>query len=288
VTSADREAAIVAATPVPRTRASLATDLRALGVRPGEVLLAHSSLSALGWTVGGEIAVVQALLDVLGPDGTLVVPTQTGGNSDPRHWRSPPVPEQWWPAIRAAMPGYDPAVTPPRGMGAVAEGVRRWPGAVRSGHPQFSFAAVGAAAARLMAVHDLESPFGERSPLAALEAAGARVLLAGVGYGSCTALHLAETRVPGAPAEVNECAVTTAGGGREWISYPATVAVADDFGQLGEAFEAGFPVVAGALGSARARLVPLEAIVAFGTRWIAGHRTQTIAGGRPRWWAGPT
>lgn len=59
------------------TRGTLAAGLRELGVRTGDTLLAHSSLSALGWVCGGPVAVVRALLDVLGPDGTLVVPTQT-------------------------------------------------------------------------------------------------------------------------------------------------------------------------------------------------------------------
>ena len=75
--------------PAPRTRDSLAGDLRALGIGAGDVLLVHSSLRSLGWVSGGALAVVQALLDVLGPAGTLVVPSQTTGNRDPSTWRPP-------------------------------------------------------------------------------------------------------------------------------------------------------------------------------------------------------
>jgi aminoglycoside 3-N-acetyltransferase len=46
--------------------------LRALGVAAGGVLMVHASISALGWVVGGSGAVVLALLDALGPDGTLM------------------------------------------------------------------------------------------------------------------------------------------------------------------------------------------------------------------------
>src|SRR5215216_7553101 len=91
----------IAASPSPVTRDGLAADLGRLGVRPGSVLLVHSSLSSLGWVCGGAQAVVEALLDALGPDGTLVVPTHTGGNSEPSQWQHQPVPEDWWPVIRA-------------------------------------------------------------------------------------------------------------------------------------------------------------------------------------------
>src|ERR1700741_3954042 len=166
----------------PQTRTTIADDLVALGLQSGDTVLAHASLSSFGWVCGGAVAVVQALLDVLGPEGTLVVPTQTMGNSDPMHWTKPPVPEEWWPVIRKSMPAFDPRITPSTGIGAVGEMVRQWPGAVRSNHPHASFAAVGGAAVELMAEHRLDSHLGEHSPLAALERAGARVLLLGVGF----------------------------------------------------------------------------------------------------------
>ena len=120
---------------VPYTTRSLAADLRALGLRGADVVLLHSSMKSPGFVVGGAQAVVQAVLDVLGPDGTLVVPTHTPDNTDPAGWQHPPVPEAWWPVIREQAPGFDPARTPSRWMGVIAETVRTWPGAVRSAHP---------------------------------------------------------------------------------------------------------------------------------------------------------
>ncbi len=95
-----KEQDLVEKTPSPRTRSSLARDLRSLGIKAGDLVLVHSSLSSLGWVAGGAPAVVLALRDVLGEGGTLVVPTQTGDNSDPKDWSRPPVPEAWWPLIR--------------------------------------------------------------------------------------------------------------------------------------------------------------------------------------------
>ncbi len=274
-----REAELIDHAAAPQTQTALAADLRALGIQPGETLLVHSSLSALGWVVGGEVAVVGALLDALGPDGTLVVPAQSGSNSDPAGWSSPPVPPEWWPVIRANMPPYHPASTPTRGMGRIPDTVRTWPGAVRSPHPQVSFAAVGAGAAALMARHDLDCRFGPRSPLPALETAGARVLLLGAGFDSCTCLHLAETRIPGAPTQEESCAVAGSDGRQQWVTYSDVVSDEGDFPELGAAFVAAGGVRTGPVGAATAQLFPLADVVAFGVDWLPKNRGGEWSGG---------
>ena len=113
-----REAEIIANTPGgPVTLAAMHADLAALGVRPGMVLLTHSSLSALGWVSGGAVAVILALEAAIGSAGTLVMPTHSGELSDPAQWEAPPVPAVWMEAIRATMPAYDAQLTPTRGHG---------------------------------------------------------------------------------------------------------------------------------------------------------------------------
>jgi len=81
--------------PGPFTLDSLVSDLRALGLVAGDTVLVHSSLSAIGYVAGGAQAVVLALLEVIGTEGTLVVPTHSGDLSDPSRWENPPVPEAW-------------------------------------------------------------------------------------------------------------------------------------------------------------------------------------------------
>ncbi|MER5409591.1 AAC(3) family N-acetyltransferase [Streptomyces sp. NPDC002769] len=256
------------------TRGTLATELRALGVRPGEALLVHSSLRSLGWVNGGPVAVVQGLLDALGPDGTLVVPTQSGDLSDPALWSRPPVPEEWWSAIRATMPAYDPLVTPTRGLGVIPETVRTWPGALRSAHPQTSFAAVGPRAAGIVDGHAPDCRLGERSPLARLEALGARVLLLGTGYDTCTSFHLAEYRIPAPRVEVGR-PVRTARGATRWEVVTEVAIDSDRFDQLGSDFERDRPVVRGRVGAADVRLFPVADAVAYAERWLALHRPGT-------------
>ncbi|MER6530745.1 AAC(3) family N-acetyltransferase [Streptomyces sp. NPDC001508] len=248
------------------TRDAVFARLRALGVEPGEILLAHSSLSSLGWVCGGAVAVVQGLLDALGPDGTLVVPAQSGDLSDPALWRSPPVPEEWWETIRVTMPRYDPRTTPTRGVGVVPETVRTWPGALRSAHPQTSFAALGPHAAEIVAEHAPDCRLGERSPLARLEKLGARVLLLGAGYASCTAFHLAEYRIPAPLVEVGRP------GPDGWERVTEVSISSERFDELGHDFERDRPVLRGTVGAADARLFPLADAVAYAERWLAVHR----------------
>ncbi len=126
---------LVQQTPSPRTRESLAHDLRGIGVESGMTIIVHSSLSSLGWVCGGPVAVVQALMDVVTSEGTIVVPTQTGGYSDPAKWEAPPVPKEWWPTIYETMPAFDLLVTPTEHMGRIVEVFRTWPGVLRSSHP---------------------------------------------------------------------------------------------------------------------------------------------------------
>lgn len=249
------------------TRDTVSTQLRLLGVETGEILLVHSSLSSLGWVNGGAVAVVQGLLDALGPSGTLVVPTQTGGLSDPAVWGSPPVPEEWWDRIRATMPGYDPLITPSRGVGVIPEAVRTWPGALRSAHPQTSFAALGPRAAEIVDGHAPDCRLGERSPLARLERLGARVLLLGAGYDACTSFHLAEYRIPSPLVPVGRPAP---GGG--WETVTEVSITSDRFDELGHDFERDRPVVRGKVGAADARLFPVADAVAYAERWLAVHR----------------
>lgn len=228
------EHAVVEASDLPRTRASIAADLRALGVARSQVLLVHASLSSLGWVCGGSVAVVDALLDVLGPSGTLVVPTHTAGNSDPADWSNPPIPQRWWPTVREQMPAFDAERTPSTGMGAIAEFVRTLPAATRSEHPQMSFAAMGVHARRITTGHVPGAGMGDNSPLGRLYDLDANVLLLGTGHASNSSFHLAEHRLPRPRGHRAAAAVATLNG-RQWITYEEVELDADDFDALGAA-----------------------------------------------------
>jgi aminoglycoside 3-N-acetyltransferase len=176
---------------LPVTLSSLKDDLRNLGVKAGSTLLVHSSLSSLGWVCGGAAAVILALEETLGDEGTLVMPTYTEDLSDPSTWRSPPVPESWWETIRKETPAFRSDLTPTRQMGAIPESFRKQNGTLRSSHPQVSFGARGKNAEVIVGDHPLDFPLGERSPLARIYELDGYVLLLGVTHLNNSSMHLA-------------------------------------------------------------------------------------------------
>ena len=268
---------VVEATDRPATRASITADLRALGVSAGDVLVVHSSMSALGYVVGGPQAVVEALLDVVGPTGTLTMPGHSSDWSDPAQWQHPPVPSSWWETMREHMPAFDPHLTPTRQMGAIVETFHRVPGVRRSSHPMVSHLAFGPAADRIVADHALDDGFGERSPLARLHDLDATVVLLGVGHANNTSLHLAEHRADWAgKARTAQGAPILVDGERRWVTFDELDGDTDDFVAVGAAFAETGIVRSGPVGAAASLAMSQRALVDFAADWFTRHRPGSL------------
>ncbi|WP_458206022.1 aminoglycoside N(3)-acetyltransferase [Haladaptatus sp. NG-SE-30] len=259
-------------TPVTVNR--LEADLRELGLAAGDTVLVHSSLSSLGWVCGGAPAVVDALLSVVTENGTVVMPTHTAGHSDPEDWQNPPVPDDWVDDIRATMPPFRPDVTPTRGMGAIPECFRSYPGVIRSQHPHYSFAAWGSDAESIVADHEYDFGLGESSPLAGVYDRDGRVLQLGTSYETNTSLHLAEYRGDFEKEIVTDGAPVLEEGEREWITLEAPEIDDDDFEEVGGAFERECPdaVARGRVGDADSTIVSQRELVDFASEWFGRNR----------------
>lgn len=138
------------------TREQIEAALRRMGLGEGDIVLLHSSVASLGQVDEGAEAVIQAFLNVLGTDGTLVVPTFGA-------------------------------------LGTITEVLRRRPDAVQSVHPKASVAAVGAAAEALCRDHwKAELAHGPDTPYQRLADMGGYICLLGVDQDRNTTLHTVE------------------------------------------------------------------------------------------------
>ncbi len=160
------------------TRPDIVRGMREVGLGPGAVVLMHSSLSSMGHVAGGADAVVDALLEVVGPAGLASVPTHT------------------WGTVNARQPVFHVALSPSI-VGRITEVFRHRPDALRSRHPTHSVAAIGCRSAEYVQGHELgQTPCGRQSPYGRLCAWGGHVLFLGVQLSSWTLVHAFEEWAP--------------------------------------------------------------------------------------------
>ncbi len=153
------------------TKEDIVAGLRGLGIVAGDSVLVHSSVASLGKVEGGAETVIDAIIEAVGPDGLVVMPTfACKAPFDRKNSRTP--------------------------LGAMSDKFWRRPGAVRSLHPTHSVAAIGRGAADLISDHEkAPTAYGEGTPYYKLALSGGKILLLGVDQDRNTTLHTAETLV---------------------------------------------------------------------------------------------
>ncbi|MFD3259124.1 aminoglycoside N(3)-acetyltransferase [Paenibacillus lentus] len=255
------------------TKSDLKEQFRRCGVAEGQTIFVHTSLSQIGYVVGGAESLIRALLEIVGDRGTLMMPSQTWKNLDPSagvHWE---VPTDSWPLIREHWPAYDKEITPAIGMGVVAEMFRKWPGAARSNHPARSVAAVGWHAEYLTKEHDLSQIFGKGSPVDKLYELDGHILLIGVGYDKNTSLHLAETRASFPTKRfTEESSAIMIDGKRTWVTYRTQAVDDEDFIPLGQQYDRAHNVTIHKVGAAEVRFLRQRQLVDWAVQWMEKHR----------------
>ncbi|WP_074407888.1 MULTISPECIES: aminoglycoside N(3)-acetyltransferase [Aquimarina] len=177
----------------PISKSELIKDFRAMGVKAGMNLMLHSSLSKIGWVIGGAQTVVSALIDIIGKEGTIVMPAATPFCLHPNDWDEAKIRENWIPKIVEHLPVFDLNTTPTT-MGAIPETFRNWPKTLRSDHPISSVSAWGKLSSEITKSHTLEISEGENTPYEKVYDLNFEILLLGVGFNRCTMLHFAESK----------------------------------------------------------------------------------------------
>jgi aminoglycoside 3-N-acetyltransferase len=249
------------------TRQNIIDQLRANGVADGMTLMVHSSLRAFGYVCGGAQTVIEALLEVVGYEGTLVVSMQSGDNSEPSYWQHPPVAIEFFDLIRKSHPSFHIHHSDVSKMGVISESIRRREGSVMTQHPAVAFCAMGKYARFICRHHDLDFPLSKESPLGACYDLKAHVLLLGVGYDNCTAFHLAES-ISGKRAVILQGGAIEGTKGRMWQKYLDYDYDSDDFKSIGLMLEHKNLVTEFSIGQAKIKFFEMQATVDEAVAWI--------------------
>lgn len=146
----------------------LEAAFRGLDMRPGDTWMVHSSFKSLGPVQAGPSSVVDALLRVLGPDGTLLLPTFNFNSWTEGH--------------------YFDIVETPSEMGVIGELARRRSDFARTWHPIYSFAAAGARQRDFLNCRDREA-YGDDSVFARFLALDGLIVSLGLDFNSTFSLH---------------------------------------------------------------------------------------------------
>lgn len=187
------------------TKESLVKDFQRAGLAPGDDVLVHSSLSQLGYVVGGPQAVIEALLAVIGDTGNLLMPSSPNSGLQLDYIRN--------------LKAFD-IKNSPSALGAITEKFRTMPGVARSAHPTEPVCCLGPDAEFYTSGHFGElTPYTKNSPFARLSERGGKILYMGVTLDNAgTNLHTLEdvvdVKLPIYAEEIFEVSIIFPGGER--------------------------------------------------------------------------
>ncbi|WP_070137312.1 AAC(3) family N-acetyltransferase [Crocinitomix algicola] len=160
----------------------LIIDLKEMGLKQGDSVLVHSSLSRIGHLKDGPKTFVDALLQVIGEEGTLLMPTSPNNVYQLNYIQNTP---------------YFDVLNSPSRTGAITEYFRTLPKAVRSLHPTEPVSALGPLAEYYTKDHFNQlTPYNEKSPFYRISEQNGKILYVGVTLAMAgTNLHTLEDAV---------------------------------------------------------------------------------------------
>lgn len=173
------------------TKEDIKVQLSNIGVQRGMLLMIDSDFASLGYISGGAQTLVDALMETVGYDGTIVMPSFTLDNLDPACAGAKRILRESWDIVRENTLPFNRRLTPPSCDNPLVHQFLRNEGVLRSYHPIYSFAAWGKYAKIICDKHPLHFGLSKDSPLGKLSELNGFVLLAGCGYEACTMFQLA-------------------------------------------------------------------------------------------------
>lgn len=245
------------------------TQLEHLGIQKGMLLFVNADMNSFANINGGAQAVMEALMQAVGYEGTIVVPCFTPQYKDPA-CQDIKAPRQYWKQIREHALPFDRKLSEPMGSDTFIYQFLRNEAVVRSYHPLYSFAAWGKYAKLICDKHPLHFALGKDSPLGKICEMNGYCVLLGCGYEECTMFQMPQYQgelfpvtLVSAPIESNHRCT--------WIDMLDIQHQKKDFPDIGEVMEDRKTVKTSYIGTAKCRMFSAREAVNLATSYFHIH-----------------
>ncbi|PHR46769.1 MAG: hypothetical protein COA32_09820 [Fluviicola sp.] len=164
------------------TKTDLKDQLQSFGIKEGDTILVHSSMSKIGFVEGGPKTIVDALLETVGPNGHILMP-----NSPNARFQLDYIQEIH----------YFDVLNDKSKLGAISEYFRNHENAVRSWHPTEPVSCIGPDTEFFVGTHFNQiTPYNENSPFYKVAERNGKILMIGVTLDNAgTNLHTLEDAI---------------------------------------------------------------------------------------------
>lgn len=235
------------------TKEDIKDALKRLGVKKGMLIYVQASLKPFRFVAGGAQTMIDALMETVGYEGTIVMASPTRHLCDPMNLKKGTVPRDRMEDVRASLAPFNKKLTAPTQVGEVPVQFMRNEGVLRSNHPMVSFLAWGKYAKIIVDKHPLHFGMNEESPLGKLKEYNGYVVTLGIGYEKCDIFNLAQYTIMKCPIRLYSCPIEK-NGATQWIQFLDLELNHHHYREIGEVMEEKEVVKTTYLGSSIARL----------------------------------
>lgn len=228
------------------TKEDFKIALERLGVKKGMLLYVSASLKPFRYVVGGAQAIIEALMEMVGYDGTIVMASPTRYLCDPIEIKK--VPRDQVLEARRNTPPFNKKLSAPSGVGEIPIQFMRNDAVLRSSHPMVSFLAWGKYAKLIVEKHPLHFGMNQDSPLGKIREYNGYVVTLGCDYERCEIFHLAQYMSMKCPIRIYSCPIERSGA-TSWIQLLDLELNTHHYNEIGKMMEENQVVITTYLGN---------------------------------------
>ena len=237
-----------------------------LNISEEELLLVYGDLSQNSNVIGGAQTVIEGLYEVLEMNATIVMPAHSLKQNCPTFFDET-LPKEILSVVKENTPAFDKELTA-ISSGELATTFAMNNRVIRSNHPVASFLALGQKASWMMSNHQLDSMFGDYSPMQKLYAQDAKVLCLDMDYEMITAFHYIEYLV-NRNEKISHEAMINENGERVHVQFEDLALNSSKFNEIGKQYEESREILKIMVGSMEYKVLDFKDFIDFGVNYLS-------------------